>query len=41
MTPISYDYIMEYMTKWEHSLACYDVAKIAQQNLIRLDDLID
>ena len=26
MTPISYDYIMEYMTKWEHSLAWYDVA---------------
>ena len=26
MTPISYDYIKEYMTKWEHSLAWYDVA---------------
>ena len=26
MTPISYDYIMEYMTKREHFLAWYDVA---------------
>ena len=26
MKPISYDYIMEYMTKWEHFLAWYDVA---------------
>ena len=26
MTPISYDYITEYMTKWKHLLAWYDVA---------------
>ena len=26
MTPISYDYIMENMTKREHFLAWYDVA---------------
>ena len=27
MTPISYDYITEYMKKWKHILAWYDVAK--------------
>ena len=26
MTYISYDYITEYMTKWKHFLAWYDVA---------------
>ena len=26
MTPISYDYIMKYMTKRDHYLAWYDVA---------------
>ena len=26
MTSISYDYITEYMTKWKHFLAWYDVA---------------
>ena len=26
MTPISYDYITEYMTKWKHPIAWYDVA---------------
>ena len=28
MTPLSYDYIMENMTKYEHCLAWYDVATI-------------
>ena len=35
MTPISYDYIMEYMTKREHYLA------LNCRFQIRLDDLMD
>ena len=35
MTPISYDYIMEYMTKWEHNLA------LNCRFQIRLDGLMD
>ena len=38
MTSISYDYITEYMTKWKHSLAWYDVAiNITMNTYILMD----